>query len=411
MRKTSSLVLATAGLAASLGAFAALPTDAQPFQVVVPNIKSGIDITLEGLYLQPTNTDTDYATTSIYSASGNIFNDLSVAGTSTVNNVDQDWNFGFRVGLGYTFEDSGNDVRLAWTHFNHTSSDSVTAPDNSVLTTHFGFPFIAEFPDFIPFFLFGGADWDNVTASSSVKTRLDSVDLDVGQYLDVGTRLRLRMFAGLRAARVTSDQTNTYVGSSDDVFIEEFGQLEIDRTLTNVEQMNSKFSGIGPRIGVDSSYHLGNCFGLVAHAAFALLVGETDTETNANLASVLTSTLTSSTFVDTDTDTFTITADGNSDDSTRVVPVLDAKLGLDYSYIFANESVLSIEAGYQVTQYIDAVDRFDGSVSLLGVQAVPGIIDQPVDRNNVFVPVSVDAQRTTSSVGFHGPYLSLNWKV
>ena len=49
------LVLATAGLSASLGAYAAIPTDAKPFQVIVPNIKAGPEIILEGLLLRPHN--------------------------------------------------------------------------------------------------------------------------------------------------------------------------------------------------------------------------------------------------------------------------------------------------------------------------------------------------------------------
>jgi hypothetical protein len=43
------LVLAAAGLSASLGAYAAIPTDAKPFQVIVPNIKAGPEIILEGV--------------------------------------------------------------------------------------------------------------------------------------------------------------------------------------------------------------------------------------------------------------------------------------------------------------------------------------------------------------------------
>src|SRR5690606_18065544 len=89
------------------------------------------------------------------------------------------------------------------------------------------------------------------------------------------------------------------------------------------------------------------------------------------------------------------TAKVSSDDVTRIVPALDAKLGLDYSHVFDNESVLTIEGGYQWTQYIDAIDRLDGGAELSG-------FGQAQQQENF--PASVSVNRTTSSVGFHGPY-------
>jgi len=390
--KKISLALATAGLTASLGVYAALPTDAQPYQIVVPNLKSGIDITLEGLYLQPSNSNLDYANVQTFSGA---FNDDSIVlnNTSNLQTVDPDYNFGFRVGLGYTFPDSGNDVQLAWTHFNHSDSNSTTAPSNSLLTSTLGHTNFVNgpFDDEEKLFglAFGLPIYDEASVTSDVKFRVDSIDLDVGQFVDIGTRLRMRMFAGLRFAQVKNDQTATTNASGSltvDVGDEE--DLIIDYTDTNIEQFNSKFTGIGPRFGIDSSYHIGNCFGVVGHAAMALLVGQVDSNTTANdtfFASV--------NVIDNDgdlefSDEFTLDTNTNinSDNVTRVVPAFDAKLGLNWSYIFTNESVLTIEGGYQVTQYIDAVDKLT--------------VD---DFNNVV--------RTSSSVGFAGPYLTLNWSI
>jgi hypothetical protein len=404
--KKFPLALATAGLTASLGAFAAMPTDAAPFQLVVPNLKSGIDITLEGLYLQPTNSDLDYAAVATTNSAGlnNVNgNNAVITNNTNVQTVDPDYNFGFRVGLGYTFEDSGNDVQLAWTHFNHTDSDSVTPDYGSVLSTRYG----VGAPLFYAHNLsqIGGTDVNDVHASSDVKTKLDSVDLDVGQYVDVGTRLRLRMFAGLRFAEVTSDMANTYSANHVHSAV---GTKPPETTTTDtvlVENYNSKFTGIGPRVGVDSVYHIGNCFGIVAHAAVALLVGEVESDSNGSFNSVRTTTGgapdVTVNLTDLDGDgSLTVIGTLDSNDSSRVVPVLDAKLGLNYSHAFENESILTIEGGYQATQYIDAVDRLDGSAS--GVSASPQAGP---------VAASVQSSRTTSSVGFNGPYLSLNWKV
>src|SRR5476651_1347833 len=127
--KKLSLTLAVVGLAASLGAYAAVPTGAAPFQVVVPNLKSGIDFTLEGLYVQSNASGLDYATTVVGPTGG------STSTSTNVSSVNPRYNWGFLIGLGYVFPDSGNDVQVNWTHFSHSHSDSFSAgPGTDVIT-------------------------------------------------------------------------------------------------------------------------------------------------------------------------------------------------------------------------------------------------------------------------------------
>jgi len=324
--KKLTLSLVAAGFAASsLGAYAAVPTGAAPFQVVVPNLKSGIELTLEGLYVQPTNSDLVYSYFS--NTSGN-------TATTNTSSVKPDYAFGFRTGFGYIFPNSGNDVQVNWTHFDHSTnaSTSIANPAFSIIPA------------------------STSTNSADASFKYDAVDLDVGQYLSIGTRLQTRLFVGVRGAQLKNDVTYTQSNS-------------LAPAYPNVQTTTSKFTGIGPRMGVDTSYHVGNCFGIVAHFATALLVGNVDSNT-------------------------TVSESGNSrisnfttDTQTRVVPAFDAKLGVDYSIPFKNNaSSLSIEAGYQVTQYVDAIDRIHA-------------LEQSTSTT------------TTSSVGFNGPYLSLNFKV
>lgn len=376
--KIKLLALATTTLAASLGAYAAVPTDAQPFQVVVPNLKSGVEVTLEGLLLRPSNSDLDYTTNStptIALTGGDL--PVEITNNQTVSQVNPKYNFGFRVGLGYVFPDSGNDVQLNWTHFSKSSDDSVTAAPGSFLVTDLDVPLPSlSSPVVGPNDTVSNAF--NPTASSSVDFKYDAVDLDAGQYLDIGTRLRVRMFGGLRFARVESDRTDTYSAAYNYVS-NETGDFVAQASYDETDNLDSKFNGVGPRMGFDTSYHIANCFGIVGHFAGALLVGSVDTTTNSNV--VLGFNPDPGVLADINVNT------SSNDNVTRVVPAFDAKLGLDYTYIFDNQSTLSLEIGYQWTQYIDAVDRLNES-------AVPGVVT-----------------RTTSSVGFDGPYLTLNWKV
>ncbi len=355
MSSKLTISIAVATLAASLGAYAAVPTGASPFQVVVPNLKSGVEFTVTGLYLQPTNSDLDYATT-VQTTSG------SNTTTTNVSTLNPDYNLGFAIGLGYVFADSGNDVQANWTHFSHNNTTSQVFNGNSpTIISKAGIVFNDANPG------------DQQSASSTADFKYDAVDLDVGQYISVGTRLQTRLFAGLRYAQIKNNLTDTY----NDNNIPRGG----DTSNTTTETYNSKFTGIGPRMGVDVSYHVGGCFGVVGHMAATLLVGRV--EANSNV-------------VQTESPIpFTNTLGANADNQTRIVPGFDMKLGVDYSIPFRNDaSRFTIEAGYQATQYVDAIDR-------LTMQTNGSITDASL----------VGVGRTTSGIGFNGPYLSLNYKM
>jgi len=302
MKKLTLSVIA-AGLATVSAAYAATPTGSAPFQVTVPNLKAGPSFTLEGLFLRPTNSDLVYNTTTDNN------------GNTQSHALKPGYGLGFCVGMGYVFPESGNDVQINWQHFNHsTTTDPVGDAFSSV--------------------------------SSDGTFKFDTIDLDVGQYLDIGTRFQTRLFAGLRYAALKQDVSNTLSLAATDV----------SDASSAVRDSVSKFTGIGPRLGVDTTYHINNSFGVVSHLATGLLIGNVDHDVTAPNA------------------TFT------ADTQTRVVPEIDAKLGFDYTVPFKDQaSNMTVEAGYQVTQYIDAIDsgfRFN-----------------------------------TSGIGFNGPYLNLNFKM
>lgn len=348
------VLLATTGLTIASSTYAAMPTGAAPFQIIVPNLNRALELNLEALYLQPTNSDLDYAT---------LFNNVSNA--NTLNTANPSFEFGFRIGLGYVFPNSGNDVQLNWTHINPDSTD----------TTNFGTPstgsnFLVSSAG-ISYLLPSGST-NAMTTSSNTDINYDAVDLDVGQYLSLGTRLTTRLFMGLRYAQLKNDLTNTYSGAFAD-----------DATGSENDFYHSKFTGIGPRFGIDASYNVWKCLGVVGHMSAALLVGQVEANTTLSNTSTESSTTTSS--------TSSITADNQ----TRVVPAFDAKLGLDYSVPLQNGiSYMTIEAGYQVTQYVDAMDRLNGNVG-----------SSPSDTS------LQSTSRTTSSFGFNGPYLNVNFRI
>lgn len=367
-----AVALAAAGLTASLGAYAALPTDAPSFGVNIPNLTPGLQITLEGLLFQPTNSDLDYATISNVGVV-NFVPPFFVGTNQDVENVNPHYAFGFRVALGYTFPDSGNDVQLAWTHFNHSTTDDVGTNPGDVLQTEFGIPLFN-----IPVNPFLATD---AAAQSSVRDREDAIDLDVGQYVNLGTRLQTRFFGGLRFASLRQDVTDNYAFVANSLIFP-----GIQFTYNEQDELDSKFNGIGPRFGVDTSYHISDCFGIAGHVSGALLIGKVKTDTDND-------------FLVTFTNPFVfppvnvaaqLDNDVSIDDSWRVVPELDAKVGLNYTFLFDNKSNLTIELGWQATEYFDAVDQL---------------------HTNVGTTLTGQVDRVSSNLGFQGPYLSLNYKM
>lgn len=152
-------------------------------------------------------------------------------------------------------------------------------------------------------------DYTYLRAGDKEALDLDAANLEIGQRLTTGA-FDVRLFTGLRYAHLNYSMDASTPGNT--------------LTLTNL------FHGVGPRMGVDTRYQLGGCFGLDAHVNTALMVGKVNTTAQNNL--------------------FGVSASMN-----RIVPELDAKAGIDYTYPLpgCNKSVIAIELGYQTSNYFN----------------------------------------------------------
>lgn len=371
--KKLTLALALIGLSSSLGAYAAFPTGAQPFQIVVPNLDAGFEFTLEGNYLQPSNSDLDYATVAL----GNLLEpSLTTGGGTQIFTANPNYAYGFRIGLGYVFPNSGNDVQASWAHFDNSSSTIAVLGGPVSVTTRSSWLFPVFGPEA------GGSD---ALTSTDTTFKNDAIDLDVGQYLSIGTRLQARLFAGLRLAQVTSDIDDSYSDSLN-VGTPELPELE---TFDLEEHYRSQFTGLGPRFGVNANFHIAKCFGVVAQLAGSLLVGRVESSYFSEDAEI---------FTGVQPVTFTGSSSLNTPNQTRVVPTFDSKLGINYSVAFNNtHAELTVELGYQITEYLDAIDRVSPIWANDGLDSLPATM--------------LGFTRTTSNLSFAGPYLSLNVKL
>ena len=361
--KRLSLALVALGLSAP--AFAA---DCCSSQVLVPSQHGGFKVGIDALYLRPNGSDLGYATTVTFPSSFPL-------GLENNKSVDPSYDWGVYAQVGYLFPCTGNDLTLGYTYLNTNNTDSIVAatPTAGPATGIFITPLsaLADGVAFNPVLptagLFGAAQGKS-------EYTLNVVDLEAGQRFTTGA-YDLRMFAGLRYANMDTKLKT---------LAEPFPVGSVagsNMSVSGVQDFHSQFRGVGPRIGVDARYCLSSGFGLDADLSTTLLVGNVDSHYKAAVTGP----------VGTPPVSTTLAFDAKNGSNTRVVPVLEAKLGGDYTYIMdcRCKSALVLEAGYQVTNYFNVSDV----------------------HSRVISPDTASFLSTgsTGDVAFDGPYLGVKY--
>lgn len=335
------LATALVAIGLSAGAFAALPATTDPTLINIPQLLGGFVLGISGYYLQPSDSNGDLAYASLNTG-------LTPGFNSEIRSVDPGYDWGWGINAGYIFPNTGNDVNLSYFHFDTDDTDSASLNVQGVT----------------PFSFTAGALGNGDQTNSKAEYTLNQVDLTVGQFINVGCRLILHPNAGLRwtdlERKLNSfyQETPAVSGDSDNMSVHE----------------KSDFSGIGPLLGLDASYYVMYGFGFVGHFDSAVLVGNIDSKLDAT---------------ETEVPGIATTWNLKTDSTRRIVPVVDAKLGADYTYMFYNtaNSDLTLELGWQFTNYFRAVDRIGGIGDVDTGATITG--------------------HKTSDLGINGPYISL----
>lgn len=149
-----------------------------------------------------------------------------------------DWDFGFRVGAGYLFEHDGWDSALTFTWFQTDAHDKVRASTNGSLFPEMGLP--GEFAQ-----------------TAKVRWEIDYfvIDGELARSFFVSKFLSLRPLFGFETAWIEQNRR--------------FQELVVAKSRND-------FWGIGPRLGVDTTWFFNSHFSMFANISGALLWGNFD---------------------------------------------------------------------------------------------------------------------------------------
>lgn len=330
-------------LGVSLSAFAGAPGNNMvaptPSGVVLnaPDSDIGWSVGIEGLYAQPTGNNFQYSQVNDNSVPANTQHDQS---------VNNSYQWGGEADATYRFDGNSRDVTLGYSHLDSDDSD----------TTH-----LEGGETFNPILSFGATPISSAadTAKGEVDDDYNAVDLTFGQQFLIGERVVLHPFGGLRYASIDQDDKVAYTNSA-------------DATDNGSGKIDSDFQGAGPRAGIDARILTSTGFSIIGAIAGSLLVGDTDSHASVSPSSVI----------------GLPTTEWDNDDTTHLVPELDARVALDYTpHKLFPEASMSFQVGYEVVHYFD-VAELDG-----------------VDSS------FTNSVNNTSSYGYQGPYLRLQLNV
>ncbi|NKB46527.1 MAG: hypothetical protein GKR77_01950 [Legionellales bacterium] len=279
------------------------------------------------------------------------------------------WASGFELNTAYLFGE-GKDVSLNWTYFSKTSKRNVQ-PLDTLLT-----PIIDTRKNSLT----------NISDSAEqIKSKFSAVNLEFGQTAYWGSQVTTRLHAGLQSvsikrARSHFDQVAQF-GTENPVFAS--SQLNYEQT----------FKGIGPRVGIDSAYAIGDSnLSLVGKGAITVLAGTSKVRKNSTTLMQFTPSTPKNdiAFIETMPDQRTRT----------IAPALEAKLGLQYDVPLATGTMM-IEAGYQWVNYLQVMKA--------PVNAIPDSLDVS-KKTLTFEPSNSGIPGNQNNFGYHGFYAGLKWQ-
>lgn len=330
--------------------------DGNLLAVFVPDLKPGFEFDVSALYLQPLANNLGWSVTTTV---------LPIPSPNwSVNVIQPDFSPGFNLGVRYAFLNTGTDLQLNWSHLTTHDRNEVTVDPDSQWVSPFsqtGTP---------------PTQTGQITGISLLKVgrvrlhfNYDSVNLDMGTYLNMGPKLQTRFFTGLYAVFLKETIDSTFHG------LPALPLFNFNNTST--------YNGVGPRLGLNNNYELYRGIHLVGQLAGSVLYGRmqpaqykfTGTSVELILAGI------------------NVNYEGLSNPSVdQLVPAVDAKIGLNYTYFIKQKSELTLEVGYMGALYFDALSSYETNTNVIAL-----------DLGSLSTS---SAKHTQSNFSVGGPYIT-----
>jgi hypothetical protein len=308
-----------------------------PSSPSVSNEKGGCDFffTADYLYWTAREQGLEFATTGIALTS---LGNHAPAQSGHVFSPDWEWNSGFKVGIGVTFNERNWDLYLNYTWLHTDASESFTLKDYQPNVL---FPYSA---DNAVFYLFNGIQGEYTNARGRWDLHFNVLDLELGRTFVVTDYLTLRPHFGLKSSWQDDDFHHTYGNLAGSIS----GKRDQD------------YWGIGLRAGVKSKWFFVKHWGVFGDLALSALwshykLHNTDTFDNGTSIPLM-----------------------NMNETVHSIqPVIELVLGFLYETTYNDDKYrFNIHAGWEMQSWINQNQRIalaqvgsKGDLSLQGLTA------------------------------------------
>ncbi len=372
----SLLIYSSVGHAATTSS---LPSQAPSYSLLPPrlfapthNNRSFFYISL--LYIQPNSDNLKYAT--------------FVSGMQPYHQswhyqaIDPSYHPAFELGFNYAFPCSPYSAAIYWMHLNSNDSDFKQANTSTDISTveFVGPPFEMSPP------VFGIKRVD-----STVNFAFDNILLNTSKLFEFGPHIQTTLFGGLSILKLNQTVTTTFSDFAGTPPTPYSYPLPPDSSFSFQLENVSRYLGAGPDLGLSVQYKTESGFGVMGQILGLLTVGTIKTQDN------FTSTSARLTQIGIGVSHQQITAPN----TTQVVLGADGKLGVFYDYQGTHIPNLTIELGYRMATFLNAISTVNPNTLVQ-----PGtVVSTPEFATGTMAIVSTDARSRPFS--FNGPFLDV----
>jgi hypothetical protein len=352
-----------------------------PLVLSVPCLAPGFDVRAGLLYLQPSSDDLGYA---VVTFEENFSSPVPIATPYwVIESFEPDYEPGFEVGARYAFARPGANVQMNWQRLRSKTLDFIPPMQE---TGQWVSPFSQTGPPEAETYqemLDNTGVNDLRYADGRLEFAYDSVDLDLGQQVNVGSAVEFRLLAGLRYARLQEQLVSNFYGWEPPAGTPFPESVQRWISLNNT----SNFWGVGPRVGLDTACNLGGGWRVTGNFAGALLMGRKQPAqylfraTTPELAAI---------GIDENVESI---ASGKFSD---VVSAFDARLGLAWAHQLQKGGLLSLDVGVMASVYNNAFMGYETNNNVLALQI--GSLS------------TASMRQTESDFTLHGFYLTGGYK-